>query len=348
MVSAVHDVTRADLAGHTTLRLGGPAARLAAATHQDELVAMIRQCGDDYLLLAGGSNVVIADAGVQTTVILVRTTGVELRPAADESMLVTVEAGQPWDDLVSLCVNEGLSGIECLSGIPGSAGATPIQNVGAYGQEVAETIASVRVLDRVTDTIVDLSPAQCGFAYRSSLFRGSSAYVVLSVTFRLHRATHSTPIRYAELARALDVDPGESAPLTAVRSAVLGLRTTKGMVLDPVDPDTYSAGSFFTNPVLSESAFAELRERFDPPSWPAPGGVKVSAAWLIERAGFSKGYRGAHDGVAVSGKHTLALTNRGTGTTTALLDLAREIRDGVRKTFDIDLHPEPILINCSL
>jgi UDP-N-acetylmuramate dehydrogenase len=375
----VHDVTRADLSRHTTLRLGGPAAQLATATHQDELVELIRQTGGtsgdaggagpagksgdaggagpvgEFLLLAGGSNVVIADAGVDS-VILVRSTGVSV--AADksaESVLLTVEAGQPWDDVVAQCVAEGFSGIECLSGIPGSAGATPIQNVGAYGQEVAETIAAVRVLDRELDLVRDLAPAECAFAYRTSRFRGADRFVVLSVTFRLRRDPLSTPVRYAELARTLGLEPGARAPLADVRAAVLTLRAGKGMVIDPSDPDTTSAGSFFTNPVLDPPHHAALRVRADevakaePPAWPGEDGtVKISAAWLIERAGFAKGYHGGHPGVAVSSKHTLALTNRGTGTTAELLALAREIRDGVAKIFDVTLHPEPVLVNCTL
>jgi UDP-N-acetylmuramate dehydrogenase len=348
----VQEVTRADLSRHTTLRLGGPATRLVTATHQDELVEILRASADAYFLLAGGSNVVIADAGVDATVVLVRTTGVHVAAAPHPGeVLVTVEAGQPWDDVVAFCVLEGLSGIECLSGIPGSTGATPIQNVGAYGQEVAETISSVRVLDRAVDAVQDVIPAECGFAYRSSRFKHQDRFVVLTVTFRLHRDPLSAPIRYAELARALDCDPGDRVPLALARSAVLALRARKGMVLDPTDADTNSVGSFFINPVLSADAFAALTDRTGspPPSWPAPdGSVKVSAAWLIEHAGFGKGYSGGHSGVAVSGKHTLALTNRGNGSTAALLALAREIRDGVTKAFDVELRPEPVLVACAL
>jgi UDP-N-acetylmuramate dehydrogenase len=354
-VSSVHDVTRADLSRHTTLQLGGPAASLATATEQDELVELIQQTSGEFFVLAGGSNVVIADAGVDVPVILIRTEGLSFAGDGDETVLVTVEAGQPWDDVVAACVAEGLSGLECLSGIPGSAGATPIQNVGAYGQEVAETIASVRVLDRERDEVRDLAPSECGFAYRTSRFRGSDRFVVLAVTFRLRRDGRSRPIRYAELARDLGLEPGATAPLDEVRSAVLRLRAGKGMVLDPSDPDTTSAGSFFTNPVLDQPGYAALRVRADemvrtqPPSWPGEDGtVKVSAAWLIERAGFAKGYHGGHLGVAVSSKHSLALTNRGTGTTAGLLALAREIRDGVAKIFDVTLVPEPVLVNCVL
>jgi UDP-N-acetylmuramate dehydrogenase len=357
-VRLVLDVTRADLAPHTTLRLGGPAGRLVVASIPDEILQIVRdgeRAGGPPLVLAGGSNVVIGDGGVPGTVLLLRTSGIRPARAGDGEVLVTVEAGQDWDEVVAWAVAERLVGIECLSGVPGSAGATPIQNVGAYGQEVAETIASVRVLDRARGDVCDLSPAECRFAYRSSLFRHNDRYVVLAVTFRLRRGGVSAPIRYAELARALDVTVGASAPLADVRSAVLALRAGKGMVLDPTDPDTYSVGSFFVNPVLDPPAYAALRSRAvetvgtEPASWPADGGaVKVSAAWLIERAGFGKGYAGNHPGVSISGKHTLALTNRGTGTTAALLGLAREIRDGVAKAFDVELRPEPVLIGCAL
>jgi UDP-N-acetylmuramate dehydrogenase len=265
-----------------------------------------------------------------------------------DTVTVRVEAGEPWDDLVAATVDNGWSGLECLSGIPGSAGATPIQNVGAYGQEVAETITAVRAYDRVADEVVTISSADCGFAYRTSIFKHNERWVVLSVDFRLSRSLESQPIRYAELARALDLPIGARAPLPQVREAVLALRARKGMVLDQNDPDTYSVGSFFTNPVLDAAAFEALCTRAgEPPAWPGPDGVvKVSAAWLIERAGFTKGYTGR--GVAISSKHTLALTNRGAGTTSALLDLAREIRDGVRDRFGVTLRPEPVLVGDSL
>lgn len=324
-----------------------------------------------FLLLAGGSNVVIADAGFPGRVVLVRSQGIriDLPPAAGEyaaaetagpagqagDVLVTVEAGHPWDDVVAQTVAEGLAGLECLSGIPGSAGATPIQNVGAYGQEVADVITRVRVFDRHTGTVCDLGPAECRFSYRSSRFKHDQRYMVLAVTYRLLRSARSCPVRYAELARALDIATGERAPLSDVRAAVLALRAGKGMVLDPTDPDTCSVGSFFVNPVLDQAGFAALRDRAirvtgtSPPAWPdGDGAVKVSAAWLIERAGFCKGFHGGHPGVAVSGKHTLALTNRGTGTTAALLGLARDLRDGVAALFGVWLHPEPVLVGCTL
>jgi UDP-N-acetylmuramate dehydrogenase len=356
-VRLVLDVTRADLAPHTTLRLGGPAGRLVVASIPDEILQIVRDAeaaGEPPLILAGGSNVVISDDGVPGPVLLLRTSGIAVEAAGADEVLVTVEAGQDWDEVVAVAVAEGLVGIECLSGVPGSAGATPIQNVGAYGQEVSETIARVRVLDRADGQVRDLAPVECGFAYRSSVFRHNPRYVVLAVTFRLRRGVRSAPIRYAELARALGVPVGAEVPLAEARSAVLALRAGKGMVLDPTDPDTYSVGSFFVNPVLDPAAHADLRARSlattgaEPTSWPDGARVKVSAAWLIERAGFVKGYDGGHPGVAISGKHTLALTNRGAGTTAALLALAREIRDGVAKAFDVELRPEPVLVGCSL
>ena len=348
------DVTGADLSPHTTLQLGGKAQRLVTARYQDEITELVRTT-EVALVLAGGSNVVVADEGVPGTVLLLRSSGIKISSDGPDHVAVTVEAGHPWDEVVAMAVAEGLAGIECLSGVPGSAGATPIQNVGAYGQEVAETITSVRVFDRHLDRVRDLAADECGFAYRTSLFKHNDRYVVLSVTYRLLRSRLSTPLRYSELARALGVECGAKVPLQDVRAAVLALRASKGMLLDPGDPDTRSVGSFFTNPVLDAERYATLRARAaevaggEPAAWPGPDGTtKVSAAWLIERAGFGKGYTGGHAGVGISTKHTLALTNRGSGSTAALLALAREIRDGVRKVFDVELVPEPVLINCSL
>ena len=294
------------------------------------------------LILAGGSNVVIGDAGFPGHVVLLRTRGAEVIDRADRHVTVRVAAGEPWDGFVAGTVAEGFAGVECLSGIPGSAGATPIQNVGAYGQEVAQTIVAVHAYDRSADRAVTMSPAECGFAYRSSVFKHNDRWLVLHVDFRLPVSAESAPIRYAELARQLGVEVGDRVPLQQARDTVLKLRAGKGMVLDADDHDTWSVGSFFTNPVLDALPEAGM------PHWPAGGGrVKIPAAWLIERAGFDKGFsRGG--GVAISSKHTLALTNRGDGTTGALLDLARTIRDGVRDRFGITLHPEPVLINCSL
>src|SRR3954451_3120166 len=327
----------------TTLRLGGPAGAVVEAGTEDELVEAAR--GEDVLLVAGGSNLVIADAGWPGTVVRVLTRGVEER-AAEGRVELTVAAGEEWEPLVARCVAEGLAGVESLSGIPGSISATPIQNVGAYGQDGDGTIVSVRALERATGDVRDLAPEECGFAYRSSAFkRDPGRWVVLAVTFALERREMSGPLAYAELARTLDVRPGEGAPLDEVREAVLALRRGKGMVLDPADPDSVSAGSVFTNPILAEEAFSALEQRAErPPRFPEPDGrVKTSAAWLIERAGFRRGY-GDPEGIAISSKHTLALTNRGAGTTAGLLALAREIAGGVEERFGVRLQPEPTLV----
>jgi UDP-N-acetylmuramate dehydrogenase len=322
------------LAALTTLRLGGPAERLVEAHTEDELVAAVRE--RPRLVLAGGSNVVIADEGVPGTVVLVRTRGV----ARDGERLV-VQAGEPWDELVAYCVGEGLQGFECLSGIPGSTGATPIQNVGAYGQDVAETVEWVRVYDRETDSVEVWDAGACGFAYRRSVFKYRDRWTVLAVAFRLRESQLSGPLRYAELARTLDVPVGGGAPLADVRAAVLGLRRGKGMVIDPGDPDSVSAGSFFTNPILAASEFEALPG--SPPAFPEPDGrIKTSAAWLIERSGFGRGY--GEGRAAISTKHTLALVNRGGATTAELMTLARAIAGGVREAFGVELMPEPVLV----
>jgi UDP-N-acetylmuramate dehydrogenase len=330
----------------TTLRLGGPARAVVEARSENELLAAVRAEPGPLLLVAGGSNLVVADAGFPGTVVRVLTAGVEERER-DGRVELTVQAGEAWEPFVARCVAAGLAGVESLSGIPGSVGATPIQNVGAYGQEVAETVASVRVLDRERDVVEELPAADCGFAYRSSAFKRSPGrWVVLAVTFALERRELSAPLTYAELARTLAVQPGEGAPLADVREAVLGLRRGKGMVLDPGDPDTVSAGSFFTNPILDADAFGALEQRATerPPRFPEDDGrVKTSAAWLIERAGFARGH-GNPNGIAISSKHTLALTNRGGGTTAELLALAREIAGGVRERFGVTLEPEPTLV----
>jgi UDP-N-acetylmuramate dehydrogenase len=335
----------------TTLRLGGPAQALVEARSEAELLDAVRRADGPLLLVAGGSNLVVADDGFPGTVVRVLTAGVEERER-DGLVELTVQAGEEWEPFVGRCVADGLAGVESLSGIPGSVGATPIQNVGAYGQEVAETVVSVRMLDRERDTVEELPAVDCGFAYRSSAFkRIPGRWVVLAVSFALERRALSAPLTYAELARALEVEPGEGAPLAAVRAAVLALRRGKGMVLDPADPDSVSAGSFFTNPILAADAFAALEARAADrgrlPRFPEPDGrVKTSAAWLIERAGFERGH-GNPSGIAISSKHTLALTNRGGGTTVELLGLAREIAGGVRDRFGVELEPEPTLVGVS-
>jgi UDP-N-acetylmuramate dehydrogenase len=349
------------LAAHTTLGLGGPARRFVAAEAEDELVAEVRAAderGEPLLVLGGGSNLVVADEGFCGTVIRIATRGVRLAgDAAAGAVTVTAAAGEDWDALARRCVADGLAGTECLAGIPGLVGATPIQNVGAYGQEVAETIGTVRCYDRARRETVALAAADCGFGYRTSRFkRDPGRFVVLDVSFRLTRGRMSAPIRYAELARGLGVGAGDRVPLADARAAVLALRRGKGMVLDPDDPDTRSAGSFFTNPVLGPAGLAALdaaaRARLGPdaavPRFPSGDGqVKVPAAWLIERAGFGKGYASSA-GARISAKHTLALVNPGGGSTKDLLALAAEIRDGVRAAFGIELTPEPVLVGVRL
>jgi UDP-N-acetylmuramate dehydrogenase len=338
------------LRDHTTLRLGGPARTWVRAETEDALVDAVRradEAGEPVLVLAGGSNLVVADEGFPGTVVQVATTGVTADHEGDDptcgGVLVTVAAGEAWDPFVAQAVERRWVGLEALSGIPGSVGATPIQNVGAYGQEVAQTIASVRVWDRTLRGVRKFAAADCRFGYRTSRFKADPGrHVVLSVTFQLRQGELGAPVAYAELARALGVEAGTRAPMADVRRAVLDLRRRKGMVLDAGDHDTWSAGSFFTNPVLPPAAVPE-----GAPAWPQPDGtVKTSAAWLIEHAGFARGYG---DGPArLSTKHTLALTNRGDARTADLLALARELRDGVEQRFGIRLVNEPVLVGCEL
>lgn len=338
-----------DLAELTTLRLGGPARAVIDATTDEHLVETVRiadEAGDAVLIVGGGSNLVVADEGVDGTVVRVLTRGITVDSDACSGAMVTVAAGEPWDGFVARAVAEGWIGVEALSGIPGSTGATPIQNVGAYGQEVSQTIASVRAYDRYDGRVRTFAAADCGFSYRHSRFKAEpSRHVVLSVTFQLALGDLGRPVAYAELARGLGIDVGDRAPASEVRDAVIALRRGKGMVLDDADHDTWSAGSFFTNPLLTPaqaSALPAQAPRFDQ----GDGTVKTSAAWLIDHAGFAKGHGTAS--VSLSTKHTLALTNRGSGTTADLLGLAREVRDGVRRAYGIELVNEPVLVGCSL
>ncbi len=334
------------LADLTTLRLGGPAADLVEARDEARLVEAVRTADEDrtpVLLVGGGSNLVVADEGYAGRVVVVRNRGVQAESDLCGGAYVEVGAGETWDDLVATAVEKRWVGIEALSGIPGTVGATPIQNVGAYGQEVAHTIARVRTWDRVDGQVRSFAAADCGFGYRTSRFKEDPArYVVLAVTFQLRLGDLGAPVQYAELANALDVAIGERAPAADVRAAVLSLRRRKGMVLDPKDHDTWSTGSFFTNPVVPADAVP-----VGAPAWPQPDGlVKTSAAWLIEHAGYGKGY--GSDRVRLSYRHTLALTNRGGASTAEVLELARELRDGVAERFGIVLVNEPVLVGCSL
>ncbi|WP_328411574.1 UDP-N-acetylmuramate dehydrogenase [Streptomyces violaceus] len=348
----LHD---APLAPLTTFRLGGPATRLITATSDDEVIAAVREAdeaGTPLLLIGGGSNLVIGDKGFEGTALVIATKGFSL-----DGTSLELAAGEVWTDAVARTVEAGLAGIECLAGIPGSAGATPIQNVGAYGQEVSSTITEVVAYDRRTGETITLANEDCAFSYRHSRFKSDpERFVVLRVRFSLEDAGGlSAPLRYAETARALGVEAGDRVPLASARDTVLKLRAGKGMVLDAEDHDTWSAGSFFTNPILTDTDFATFRARVkqrlgddaEPPAYPAGEGYsKTSAAWLIDKAGFTKGYG---DGPArISTKHTLALTNRGSATTEDLLTLAREVVAGVHEAFGITLVNEPVTVGVSL
>ncbi|MFC4033006.1 UDP-N-acetylmuramate dehydrogenase [Streptomyces polygonati] len=345
----------APLAPLTTFRLGGPARRLVTAGTDDEVVAAVRQAqgrGEPVLVVGGGSNLVVADQGFEGTAVRVASRGITLDGAR-----VEVAAGETWARVVAATVGAGLAGVECLAGIPGSAGATPIQNVGAYGQEVAGTITEVVAYDRERDEVVTLGNADCGFSYRSSRFKEvAGRFVVLRVRFELEDAGGlSGPVKYGETARALGVEPGDRVPLGRARDTVLALRRGKGMVLDESDHDTWSAGSFFTNPVLTAAEYdaflGRVRTRLgagtEPPAYPAgQDRTKTSAAWLIDKAGFGKGY--GTGPARISTKHTLALTNRGRATTEDLLTLAREVRDGVYEAFGVTLVNEPVMVGVEL
>ncbi|OBK34862.1 UDP-N-acetylenolpyruvoylglucosamine reductase [Mycobacterium sp. 1245111.1] len=338
------------LAPLTTLRVGPAASRLITCTSTDQVVATLRHLdgagAGSLLVLAGGSNVVIADTLTDLTVIRLATNGIRV-----DGNILRAEAGAVWDDVVVAAIDAGLGGLECLSGIPGSAGATPVQNVGAYGVEVADSITRVRLLDRRSGEVRWTPADDLGFGYRTSVLKRSDAATVLEVEFALDATGRSAPLRYGELVSALDAEVGERAEPAAVRRAVLGLRAGKGMVLDEADHDTWSVGSFFTNPVVAQQVYQELASRTDRrvPSYPAPDGFKLAAGWLVEQAGFGKGYPDV-DGAPcrLSTKHALALTNRGGASADDVLALARTVRDGVRDVFGITLIPEPVLVGCTL
>ncbi|QES34709.1 UDP-N-acetylenolpyruvoylglucosamine reductase [Streptomyces venezuelae] len=351
-VQELHD---APLAPLTTFRLGGPATRLITATTDAEVIAAVREADDSgtpLLLIGGGSNLVIGDKGFDGTALRIATRGFAL-----DGTKLELAAGEVWTDAVARTVEAGLAGIECLAGIPGSAGATPIQNVGAYGQEVSSTITEVVAYDRKTHETVVMANAECAFSYRHSRFKADpDRFVVLRVRFELEDAQGmSAPLKYPETARTLGVEAGDRVPAAVARETVLKLRAGKGMVLDPEDHDSWSAGSFFTNPILTEEEFtafhARVTERLGadvaPPAFPTGDGrVKTSAAWLIDKAGFTKGY--GEGRARISTKHTLALTNRGGATTEDLLELAREVVAGVRDAFGVTLVNEPVTVGVSL
>lgn len=347
--------TAVDLSALTTLRTGGSADLAASATTPEELVDAVRSAdaaARAVLLIGDGSNLVASDQGWPGDLILIRSRGIEHVQRSGE-VTVGVAAGEPWDEVVAHTVEAGWSGLECLSGIPGRTGATPVQNVGAYGQEVADAISVVEALDRDSGKRVRLSAAACRFGYRDSRFKHSDRFVVLAVRFRLRVSLESAPIRYPELAARLGIAVGDRAPGSDVRAAVLDLRRAKGMALDATDHDTWSVGSFFTNPILTPTEYARFAERTRAfpgahsgwPAYPDPKGRKLSAAWLIEQAGFAKGY--SRGPAAVSGKHTLALTNRGAASSADILALADEITAKVHSSFGVRLRPEPRILHHS-
>lgn len=341
------------LASLTTLRVGPVARRVITCDTTDQVVATLRALNSQpgpVLVMAGGSNVVVADKMTDLTVVKLATTGVTIDGAT-----LRVEAGAEWDVVVAESLRHGLGGLECLSGIPGSAGATPVQNVGAYGVEVADTITGVRLLDRGSGDVRWVPPEELSFGYRRSVLKNTvlkntTSSVVLEVEFRLDASGRSAPLRYRELITALKAREGERTDPVRVRDAVLALRRSKGMVLDGADHDTWSVGSFFMNPVVAQSDYQRLAQRSDGPvpHFPAPDGVKLAAAWLVEQAGFGKGFPGPQAPARLSTKHSLALTNRGNATAADVVALARTVRDGVRDKFGITLIPEPVLVGVTI
>lgn len=363
-VAGLRVVPDSRLADLTTLRIGGrPRALLECETAHAVMAAVgaLDAAGVPVLVLGGGSNLVVAGGDLDMVVVAVRNREIDYREAdagGAGAIIVRVGAGLAWDDLVADTVGRGYGGLECLSGIPGSVGATPVQNVGAYGVEVAQVLHRVRWYDRAAGTDEWVEPTALGLAYRTSVLKNTGTAVVLEVEFRLDAGGRSEPIRYAELAGRLGVAPGERTDPAVVRRTVLELRRGKGMVLDDDDADTWSAGSFFTNPVVPEDRLPAVRSRVTErlgaeqaeqmPAFAAAGGVKLSAGWLIERAGFGKGHPSSSSPARLSTKHTLALTNRGSATADDVIALAREVRDGVVEAFGVELHPEPVWVGCSI
>jgi UDP-N-acetylmuramate dehydrogenase len=339
-----HDVPLAPL---TTIGIGGPARHFYRAHGVDDVLNALHWAEERKLpvfFLGGGSNLLISDAGFHGLVIHLDLRGITVESENASTVMVKVAAGEPWDRFVKLAVRREWAGIECLSGIPGSTGATPIQNVGAYGQDVSETVARVEALDRTTGRVAWLTNDECRFGYRSSLFKNieRERYVVLSVTFRL-RCRGEATLKYPELQKYVEEHGIALDDLEGVRAAVMAIRKRKGMVLDANDPDTRSDGSFFMNPVLTAeqyAAFAQIAP--DAPHFPSGDDVKLSAAWLIEQAGFHKGF--THGNVGLSSKHTLAVINRGNGTAAEVVELVRMIQEQVREKFGVEMHVEPNFI----
>ena len=337
------------LAKYTSLHIGGPAKKLVHVATEEELVSAVKAAdaaGEEVLIIGGGSNVLVGDEGFNGTVIRVETKGNSYHVDACSGGMITVAAGEDWDGFVEWILNKGFAGLETMSGIPGTVGGAPIQNIGAYGHEVSEVIARVRTWDRKTGEYKTFSNSECEFSYRSSVFKKNPGrYVIIDVTFQLRNGEMSLPITYKELASYLGVDLEARALVSDVRKAVLALRAAKGMLLDEKDHDTWSAGSFFVNPIVSKEIAATLPA--DAPRWPqADGRIKTSAAWLMENAGMKKGK--AHNGAAISSKHVLALVNTGSATAADIVDIARSARSAVQEKFGITLEPEVQFVGLSL
>ncbi|CAB4551620.1 MAG: UDP-N-acetylmuramate dehydrogenase [Actinobacteria bacterium] len=337
----------ASLRDYTSLRVGGEATRFIEASSEAEIISAIESCGDSQILIiGGGTNILVADSGFAGTVIRLSNNKTESEIDACSGATLTIGAGSDWDRFVASTITRGFAGLETLSGIPGTVGAAPIQNIGAYGHEVSEFITQVRTYDREKKAIKTFTNSECEFEYRNSIFKKNpERYVVISVQFQLRIGQESTPITYIELAKKLGINQGDKALVTQTRDAVIELRRSKGMILDRNDRDSWSAGSFFTNPIVSAEVAASLPEAA--PRWPASDGlVKVSAAWLIENSGINKG--DASGGARISSKHVLALTNAGNATAEDLCTLARQVQQSVRKTFAIELTPEVNLVGVKL
>lgn len=337
----------ANLRDYTSLRVGGEATRFVDASNEAQIISAIEAAGDSQILIiGGGTNILVADSGFAGTVIRISNNKTESEIDACSGATLTIGAGSDWDRFVASTITRGFAGLETLSGIPGTVGAAPIQNIGAYGHEASEFITQVRTYDRQKKAIKTFTNSECEFEYRNSIFkREPGRYVVISVQFQLRIGQESTPITYLELANKLEISQGDRASVLDTRAAVIELRRGKGMILDRNDRDSWSAGSFFTNPIISSVVAATLPEAA--PRWShGADSVKVSAAWLIENSGIKKGH--ISGGARISSKHVLALTNAGNATAEDLCALAREIQQSVRKKFAIELTPEVNLVGVTL
>ena len=336
-----------ELSKYTSFRVGGPATKIVQVGTEAEIIAAIEEAGDSpVLIMGGGTNVLIADKGFDGTVIRISNNSVQSEVDACSGATLTIGAGEDWDTFVQTTIERGYAGLETLSGIPGTVGAAPIQNIGAYGHEVAEFITRVRTYDRELKEIYTFTNSQCEFTYRNSYFKAHPGrYVVLDVQFQIRIGQMSDPITYLELARKLGIELGDRAPVAATREAVLELRASKGMLLKSDDHDSWSAGSFFTNPIISQQEADALPNAA--PKWPLNDGrVKVSAAWLIENAGMHKGDEVG--GARISTKHVLALTNSGNATAADIAALAKRARNQVKEVFGISLEAEVNLVGVEI